>query len=126
MTLITTPEAPRALGPYSQGRICGNLLFTAGQIGLDPASLTLAEGPEAQIRQVIANLRAIVTAAGGDMGSILKLTVYLTDLAHWPLVNTVMEAEFPAPYPARTAVGVAALPLGALVEIEAVAQIATA
>lgn len=126
MTVIATPSAPQALGPYSQGRTCGNLLFTAGQIGLDPATLTLADGAEAQIRQVIANLRAIVTVAGGNMDSILKLTVYLTDLAHWPLVNTVMEAEFPAPYPARTAVGVAALPLGALVEVEAVARITTA
>ncbi|NUB45650.1 RidA family protein [Fertoebacter nigrum] len=125
MTQITTPDAPRALGPYSQGRCIGNLLFTAGQIGLDPATLTLPREPEAQIRQVFANLRAIVTAAGGDTGSILKLTVYLTDLDHWPLVNSVMESEFTAPYPARTAVGVAALPLGALVEVEAVAQIST-
>lgn len=124
MTTIETPGAPRALGPYSQGRTFGNLLFTAGQIGLDPATMTLAEGPEAQIRQVTANILAIVREAGGNVGSILKLTVYLTDLGHWPVVNAVMEAEFPAPYPARTAVGVAALPLGALVEIEAVAAIA--
>ncbi len=126
MTVIITPDAPAALGPYSQGRSFGNLLFTAGQIGLDPATLKLVDGAEAQVRQIVANLRAIVTAAGGDMAGILKLTVYLTDLAHWPLVNRVMEAEFPAPYPARTAVGVAALPLGALVEIEAVAQTAPA
>ncbi|GGH53279.1 RidA family protein [Frigidibacter albus] len=124
MTVIATPDAPRALGPYSQGRTYGELLFTAGQIGLIPATMALAEGPEAQIRQVLANIRAIVTAAGGNTDSILKLTVYLLDLAHWPLVNDAIEAEFSAPYPARTAVGVASLPLGGMVEIEAVAAIA--
>jgi len=123
MREIATETAPRALGPYSQGRIVNNLLFTAGQIGLDPVTMKLVEDTEAQIRQVFRNLLAIIGQAGGDTSSIAKLTVYLTDLAHWPLVNAVMAEVFSAPFPARTAVGVADLPLGALIEIEAVASL---
>lgn len=123
MTIIATKSAPEALGPYSQGRILGGMLFTAGQIGLDPDTMTLRDGAEAEVRQVLANIRAIVEAADSDLGSVAKLTVYLTDLAHWPLVNSVMTEMFSAPYPARTAVCVASLPLEAVVEIEAVAAV---
>lgn len=123
MTEIATDTAPRALGPYSQGRVVNNLVFTAGQIGLDPATMTLVGDTEGQIRQVFHNLLAIVGQAGGDTSSVMKLTVYLTDLAHWPLVNAVMAEVFSAPFPARTAVGVAELPLGAVIEIEAVASL---
>lgn len=125
MTEIATDTAPRALGPYSQGRVVNNLVFTAGQIGLDPATMALVDDTEGQIRQVFHNLLAIVGEMGGDISSIMKLTVYLTDLAHWPLVNAVMAEVFSAPFPARTAVGVAELPLGAVIEIEAVASLPT-
>lgn len=123
MTTIATHSAPEALGPYSQGRVIGGTLYTAGQIGLDPRTMTLRDGAEAQVRQVLENIGAIVEAAGSDLAAVAKLTVYLTDLAHWPLVNSVMTEMFAAPYPARTAIGVASLPLGALVEIEAVAAV---
>lgn len=125
MTEIATDTAPRALGPYSQGRVVNNLVFTAGQIGLDPATMALVDDTEGQIRQVFRNLLAIVGEAGGDTSSVMKLTVYLADLAHWPLVNAVMAEVFSAPFPARTAVGVAELPLGAVIEIEAVASLPT-
>lgn len=123
MTEIATKFAPEALGPYAQGRVIGGVLYTAGQIGIDPATKAIRKDPEAQIRQVLANIRAIVGAAGAELSDIVKLTVYLTDLDHWPLVNAAMAELFAAPYPARTAVGVASLPFGALIEIEAVAAI---
>lgn len=120
MDTIATDAAPAALGTYSQATVCGRTIYTAGQIGLDPQTMKLVEGAEPQIRQVFANISGICKAAGGGLGDIAKLTVYLTDAAHWPLVNKVMGELFTAPYPARTAIGVAWLPLGAVVEVEAV------
>ena len=121
--VIETQQAPRAMGPYAQGRVFNNTIYTAGQIGLDPRTMQMVEGTEAQIAQVFGNVEAIVRAGGGDLSSVLKLVVYLTDLAHWPLVNAAMIDRFQAPFPARTAVEVAALPFGAVVEIEAVAAV---
>ena len=121
--VIETEQAPKAMGPYAQGRLFDNTIYTAGQIGLDPKSMKMVEGTEAQIAQVFNNVEAVIRAGGGDLSSILKLVVYLTDLAHWRLVNQAMIDRFQAPFPARTAVGVADLPFGAVVEIEAVAAV---
>ena len=121
--VIETEQAPKAMGPYAQGRVFNNTIYTAGQIGLDPETMQMVEGAEAQIAQVFSNVEAIVRAGGGDVSSVLKLVVYLTDLAHWPLVNTAMIDRFRAPFPARTAIEVADLPFGAVVEIEAVAAV---
>ena len=121
--VIETAKAPKAMGPYAQGRVFNNTIYTAGQIGLDPETMKMIEDTEAQIGQVFRNVEAIVQAGGGDLSSILKLVVYLTDLAHWPLVNAAMIDRFQAPFPVRTAVGVADLPFGAVVEIEAVAAV---
>lgn len=120
MKPIATDKAPKALGPYTQAITCGRTVYTAGQIGLDPVTMKLVEGPENQIRQVIENIRAICTEAGGGLDRIVRLTVYLTDLTHWPIVNEVMTEAFSHPYPVRSAVGVATLPLGAFVEIDAI------
>jgi reactive intermediate/imine deaminase len=119
--IISTDEAPRAVGPYSQAVVAGQLVFTAGQLGLDPTKMALVDHTAAsQVRQVFENLRAIARQKGAGLGDIVKLTVYLTDLKDWPAVNEVMEELFEAPYPARSAVGVAELPLGACVEADAV------
>ena len=121
---INTPHAPAAIGTYSQAVRCGNLLFVSGQIPLDPASGNLVSGGrEAEIRRVFDNLRAVAEAGGGSLNSVVKLTVYLTDLGDFPLVNQVMPEYFSAPFPARAAVGVAALPLGAQVEVEAIVSV---
>ena len=121
-TIIHTDKAPEAIGPYSQGVCCGELIFTAGQIPLDPATGKLVDGPfEEQVDQVLRNLSGILTAGGSDLGHVLKFTVYLTDLSNFPVLNQVFEKYFPQDPPARSAVQVAALPLGAEVEIEAVA-----
>lgn len=117
---IETEAAPRAIGPYSQAVRCGATVYLAGQIGLDPATMELVPGIEAQTRRVFENLRAVARAAGGDLGDIVKLTIYLVDLAHFAQVNEIMGAYFGAPYPARATVAVASLPRGALVEIEAI------
>ena len=121
--VIETEQAPRAAGPYAQGRVFNNTIYTAGQIGFDPGTMQMTEGAEAQIARVFSNVEAIIRAGGGDLSSVLKLVVYLTDLAHWPLVNTAMKDRFQAPFPARTAIEVADLPFGAVVEIEAVAAV---
>lgn len=118
--VIHTDEAPRAIGPYSQAVRCGNTVYLAGQIGLDPKTMELVPGIEAQTNRVFDNIRAVVAAAGGSLDDIVKLTVYLTDLDHFALVNDVMARHFRAPYPARAAVGVASLPRGALVEVDAI------
>ena len=123
--VINTEEAPKAMGPYAQGRIYEGTIYTAGQIGLDPKTSQMVDGAEAQVQQVFDNVEAVVRAGGGDLSSILKLTVYLTELAYWPLVNEAMMARFSEPFPARTAVGVAELPFEAVVEIEAVAAAIT-
>ena len=119
--IIQTPHAPAAVGPYSQAVRHGNLVFLSGQVALDPATGKLVEGGIAeQTRQVFSNLRAVCEAAGGGLDSILKLNIYLTDLGHFATVNEIMAETFKPPYPARATIGVAALPLGAQVEMEAV------
>ena len=122
-TPIYTDRAPAAIGTYSQAVESGGLVFLSGQIPLDPGSMELAAGGmRAQIVRVFDNLKAVAEAAGCGLDDCLKLTVYLTDLAHFPLVNEVMAEYFSEPYPARAAVGVAALPKDAAVEMDAVLQ----
>ena len=123
-TPIATPDAPKAIGTYSQAVRSGNTVYLSGQIPLDPASGQLVAGDmEAQVRRVFDNLRAVALAAGGDLDSVVKLNVYLTDLGHFQLVNQVMAEYFSEPYPARAAVGVAALPRGAAVEMDGVLEL---
>jgi reactive intermediate/imine deaminase len=119
-TVISTPEAPSAIGTYSQAVRCGNTIYLSGQIGLDPRTMQLAEGIDAQVRRVFDNLKAVAEAAGGSLADAVKLTIYLTDLAHFGKVNEIMAVYFPQPYPARAAVGVASLPRAALVEADAI------
>jgi len=118
--IIHTDQAPEAIGTYSQAVRVGDTVYLSGQIPLDPASMTLVDGMDAQIRRVFENLRAVARAAGGDLGDIVKLNIYLTDLGHFPLVNQIMAEYFSEPYPARAAVGVAQLPKDAPVEMDAV------
>lgn len=118
--IIQTPHAPAAIGTYSQAVKVGSTVYLSGQIGLDPVKMELVDGIEAQVRRVFDNLTAVTTAAGGSMADIIKLNVFLIDLNHFALVNTVMTEYFTEPYPARAAVGVASLPKGALVEADAV------
>ena len=118
---IQTDNAPQAIGTYSQAMQSGDTVYLSGQIPLLPETMELVEGDmPAQIRQVFDNLSAVCSAAGGSLTSVVKLNVFLTDLSHFPLVNTVMAEYFAQPYPARAAVGVAALPRGAAVEIDAI------
>jgi reactive intermediate/imine deaminase len=117
---ITTPDAPAAIGTYSQAVRVGQTVYLSGQIGLDPANMQLVNGIHAQIHQVFHNLRAVTLAAGGSLADIAKLNVFLTDLGHFAQVNTIMAEYFAEPYPARAVVGVASLPRGALVEADAV------
>jgi len=118
---IATSDAPAAIGPYSQAIRSGDWVFLSGQIGLDPASGELVDGgAEAQARQVFRNLDAVAAAAGGSLETLVKLTVYLTDLNDYATVNEVMQSVFSEPYPARAAIQVSALPRGACVEVEAV------
>jgi reactive intermediate/imine deaminase len=120
-TPIHTPYAPQAIGTYSQAIRAGDIVYVSGQIPLDPATGELVAGDmEAQVRRVFENLKAVAEAAGSDLARAVKLNVYLTDLAHFALVNRVMAEYCPQPYPARAAIGVAALPKGAAVEIDAV------
>jgi reactive intermediate/imine deaminase len=119
--IISTPHAPAAIGTYSQAVRVGNTIWVSGQIPLDPVTKELIKGDvEAQVRQVFENLKAIVTAAGASFDDVVKATVFLIDLSHFALVNKVMAEYFREPYPARAAVGVAALPRGALVEVECI------
>ena len=121
---ISTERAPAAIGTYSQAIRCGEMIFLSGQIPLDPATMELVtEEPAAQIHQVFRNLAAVCEAAGGSLSDIVRLSVYLTDLGHFAMVNEVMAEYFSEPYPARAAIGVAALPLNALVEMDAIAHI---
>jgi len=117
---INTPDAPAAIGTYSQAIRCGTTVYLSGQIALDPKTMQLLDGVEAQIHQVFRNLAAVAAAAGGSLADAVKLTIYLTDLAHFAKVNEIMAQYVAQPYPARAAVGVAALPRGALVEADAV------
>jgi reactive intermediate/imine deaminase len=119
-TVISTPDAPSAIGTYSQAIRAGDTVYLSGQIALDPKTMQLAEGIEAQIHQMFANLAAVAAASGGSLADAVKLTIYLTDLAHFAKVNEIMAKYVPEPFPARAAVGVAALPRGALVEADAI------
>lgn len=119
--IIHTDKAPQAIGTYSQAVRHQDMVFVSGQIPLDPESMEMVSGGiEAQIRQVFENLSAVCTASGGSLDDIIKLTIYLTDMGSFPQVNTIMGQYFTAPYPARAAVGVAALPKGAEVEMDAI------
>ena len=123
--IINTPLAPKAIGTYSQAVRAGDTVYISGQIPLDPASGQLLSGDiEAEVRRVFDNISAIAKAAGGSLAQAVKLTVFLTDLAHFPKVNEVMATYFSEPYPARAAVGVAALPRGARVEVECILSLA--
>lgn len=120
--IIHTSLAPQAIGTYSQAvRVSGgDTVYVSGQIGLDPVSMTMADNIESQIQQVFSNLKAVATASGGSLNDIVKLSVFLTDLDHFALVNQIMATHFSEPYPARAAIGVKSLPKGALVEMDAV------
>jgi reactive intermediate/imine deaminase len=119
--IISTTNAPAAIGVYSQAVRVGNTVWVSGQIPLDPATKELVTGGiEAQIRRVFENLKAIVVAAGASLDDVVKATVFLTDLSHFALVNKIMAEYFREPYPARAAVGVAALPRGAEIEVECI------
>jgi 2-iminobutanoate/2-iminopropanoate deaminase len=125
---IHTDKAPAAIGPYSQAisanfAFKGTVVFCSGQIGLDPATGNLRDGFEAQVDQAFANMKAVVEAAGGNLGGIVKLTLFLTDLSNFATVNAKMETLFAKPYPARSTVGVASLPKGALFEVEAIVTV---
>ncbi len=124
-TIIVTANAPAAIGTYSQAVKVGNTVYLSGQIGLDPAPMTLVDGIEAQIHRVFANLHAVCEAAGGSLNDIVKLNVFLTDLGHFAMVNEIMAQYFQLPYPARAAVGVASLPRNALVEADGVMVLRT-
>ncbi|TDJ20420.1 MAG: RidA family protein [Gammaproteobacteria bacterium] len=119
-TIVSTPNAPDAIGTYSQAVKVDGTVYLSGQIALDPETMELVEGTREQIDRVFQNLRAVAQAAGGDLSQVVKLNVSLTDLADFPVVNEVMSEYFAEPYPARAAVGVAALPKGSQVEIEAI------
>jgi reactive intermediate/imine deaminase len=122
--VISTDAAPKAIGTYSQAIRTGRTVYVSGQIPLDPATGELVGGDmEAQVRRVFENLKAIAIAAGGTLGSVVKLNVYLVDLGHFQLVNRVMAEYVPQPYPARAAVGVAALPRASAVEIDCVLEL---
>ena len=118
--VIQTPDAPAAIGTYSQAVRVDHTVYLSGQIGLDPNTMNMVEGIEAQIHRVFQNLRAVADAAGGSLDDMVKLNIYLTDLAHFAKVNQVMATYFHQPYPARAAVGVASLPRAALVEADGV------
>lgn len=123
-TPISTDRAPAAIGTYSQAIRAGDTVYLSGQIPLDPATMELVgDDPAAQIHQVFRNLTAVAEAAGGSLANVVRLSVYLTDLGHFGTVNEIMAEYFQAPYPARAAIGVAALPRGALVEMDAIAHI---
>ncbi len=117
---IQTPDAPQAIGAYSQAIVAGDFLFISGQLGLDPATMTLREGFEAQCHQMFQNLRAIAESAGVGLDRAVKLTIFLTDLADFAQLNTIMAQYVPEPFPARAAVQVSALPKGGLVEADAI------
>jgi reactive intermediate/imine deaminase len=124
-TIVSTSGAPAAIGPYSQAVRVGSVVYLSGQIALDPSSGQLVDGGfEAQVDRAFRNLKAVAEAAGGSLSDVAKLTMYLTDLAHFPKVNEIMQAHFAQPFPARTTVGVSSLPRGAQFEVEAVMVLA--
>ena len=120
MKPVSTPDAPAAIGTYSQAVRAGDTVYLSGQIPLDPETMQLVEGFEAQARRVFDNLRAVCRAAGGDFDRVVRITVYLVDLGNFGKLNEIMATYFKEPYPARVAIGVASLPRGAQVEIDAV------
>ena len=117
---IQTADAPQAIGTYSQAVVTGDTIYLSGQIGLDPQNMEMADGFEAQAHRVFGNLRAVAAASGGTLDDIVKVTVFLSDLANFVKLNEIMAQYFTNPYPARSAVGVSQLPRGALVEIDAI------
>jgi reactive intermediate/imine deaminase len=123
-TIVSTPKAPQAIGTYSQAVKVGDTVYLSGQIPLIPGTPDLEPGDmRAQVRRVFENLKAVAEAAGGSFSDVVKLNVFLTDLANFPIVNEIMAQHFQQPYPARAAVGVAALPRGAGVEMDAIMNI---
>ncbi len=118
--IVQTPDAPAAIGTYSQAVRMDNTVYLSGQIGLEPNSMQMVEGIEAQVHRVFQNLRAVAVAAGGSLDDVVKLNIFLTDLGHFAKVNEIMATYFHQPYPARAAVGVASLPRNALVEADGV------
>ena len=120
---VHSEAAPKAIGPYSQAVRCGKTVYLAGQIGLDPKTMELVSGLEAQTRRVFENLAAVAQAAGGGLNDIVKLTIYLVDLGEFGRVNEIMASFFTAPFPARATLGVAGLPRGALIEVDAIMHI---
>jgi len=123
-TIISTPLAPAAIGTYSQAVKVGDTVYMSGQIGLDPATMQMVDGIDAQIVRVFESLKAVAEAAGGSLADVVKLNVFLTDLANFAKVNETMAKYFSAPFPARAAVGVKELPRDALVEADAVMYLA--
>jgi reactive intermediate/imine deaminase len=124
-TIIATPDAPAAIGTYSQAVRVGDTVYMSGQIGLDPSSMQMVDGIDAQIVRVFENLKAVAEAAGGSLADVVKVNVFLTDLGNFAKVNETMARYFSEPFPARAAVGVKELPRGALVEADAVMFIGT-
>jgi reactive intermediate/imine deaminase len=123
-SIISTPNAPQAIGTYSQAVKCGNTVYVSGQIPLDPKTGDLVQGEmEIHVRRVFDNLKAIINAAGGDFSQVAKLNVFLTDLANFAMVNKLMAEYFTQPYPARAAIQVSALPKGATVEMDCVVEL---
>lgn len=119
-SIISTPAAPAAIGTYSQAVRAGNTVYMSGQIGLDPETMQLVDGFEAQTVRVFENLKAVAEASGGSLAKAVRLTIYLTDLGNFAKVNEIMARYFDQPYPARAAVGVKELPKGAVVEADAI------
>ena len=124
MKVVSTSNAPAAIGPYSQAAKIGAFVFTSGQLGMDPASGALLDSIEEQAHQAFKNLSAILTEAGGDLSDVVKLTLFVTDLNDFATVNQIMTQYIAEPFPARSTVEVAGLPKGAKFEVEAIAQIA--
>jgi reactive intermediate/imine deaminase len=121
---VHSDNAPQAIGPYSQAVRCGHTVYLSGQIGLDPVSKQMIEGIDAQTARVFDNLDAVARAVGGTINDVVRLTIYLTDLGNFTRVNEIMAGRFSQPYPARVTIGVASLPRGALVEIDAILELA--
>ena len=121
--IIHTDGAPQAIGTYSQAVKVGSTVYLSGQIGLEPASMEMVDGIEAQVHRVFTNLKAVAEASGGSLADVVKLNIFLTDLSNFALVNTIMAEYFTQPYPARAAVGVASLPRGAWVEADGVIEL---
>jgi reactive intermediate/imine deaminase len=124
--VVHSPDAPAAIGPYSQAIRAGGTLYLSGQIGLDPRTGQLVEGLEAQVHRVFENMRAVTRAAGGSLDDVAKLSILLADLADFAKVNEIMAGYFKQPYPARSTYQVAALPRGARIEVEGIAILAGA